>query len=214
MTEQELAARIKSFATIRQRRIASVRQGGRAASVDNKRAELIALDKASSRPGKRLHEIGRIYPPATWEMVRAAEERLGFPLPTLLGRLWVKVGNGGFGPGYGLFGLEGGHVEERSRFTLPELYFYAIEDPDLLLLPLDKDAQLLWNPPPWDPWPKKLVPICDWGSDSQSAIDCSTPGGEMIDIREGIERIPRRATFAQWMEDWVNGVKLWTHPHP
>jgi hypothetical protein len=214
MTELGLTAKIKSLANDRQRRIASARQGGRATFGGSKTAELIALDKASSRPGKRLHEIGKIYPPATWEMVRAAEERLGFPLPTLLGRVWIEVGNGGFGPGYGLFGLEGGHVEEISRLTVPDLYFYTLEDPNSLLLPLDEDAQLMWNAPPWDPWPKKLVPICDWGCGSQSAIDCSTAEGEVIDLREGIDRIPRRATFARWMEDWVNGVKLWTHPHP
>jgi hypothetical protein len=30
-----------------------------------------------------------------------AESRLSFPLPPLLKRLYVEIGNGGFGPGYG-----------------------------------------------------------------------------------------------------------------
>lgn len=71
-----------------------------------------------------------------------------------------------------------GHVEESSRLTLPELYFYTIEDPDLFLEPVDEDAQLTWNPPPWHPRPKKLVPICNWGCGNESAIDCSTTEGK------------------------------------
>jgi len=45
---------------------------------------------------------------ATAEAVNAAEQAVGFPFPCLLRRLWTEVGNGGFGPGYGLLGLEGG----------------------------------------------------------------------------------------------------------
>ncbi|HLK66582.1 MAG TPA: SMI1/KNR4 family protein [Bryobacteraceae bacterium] len=211
MTEVELTVKIKEFANDRQRRFAMARKRRPATLAASKALELSEHHNASTRPGKRLHEIGKIYPPVTWEMVRAVEDRLGFALPTLLGRLWVEVGNGGFGPGYGLFGLDGGHVEENSRLTLPDLYFYTIEDPDLLLEPVDEDAQLSWNPPPWDPWPKKLVPICNWGCGNESAIDCSTPEGEVIDLLDGIKRFFRESTFAQWMEDWVNGVNLWDH---
>jgi hypothetical protein len=39
--------------------------------------------------------------------VHLAEERLGYPLPDLLRELYIKVGNGGFGPGKGLLPLIG-----------------------------------------------------------------------------------------------------------
>jgi hypothetical protein len=59
-------------------------------------------------------------------------------------------------------------------------------------------------------WPKKLVIICEWGCGNFSAIDCSTAEGEVVNLLDGLERKAIRCTFAQWMEDWVNGVDLWT----
>ena len=43
--------------------------------------------------------------PATLAEVNAAEKLLGFNLPKLLRRLYLEVGNGGFGPNYGLEGV-------------------------------------------------------------------------------------------------------------
>jgi hypothetical protein len=43
--------------------------------------------------------------PATLEQVAEDEERLGFSLPALLRQVYLQVGDGGFGPGYGLFSL-------------------------------------------------------------------------------------------------------------
>lgn len=47
--------------------------------------------------------------PAPLAAVAEAEELAGRPLPSLLRRLYLEVGNGGFGPGYGLLGLRDGH---------------------------------------------------------------------------------------------------------
>jgi hypothetical protein len=46
-----------------------------------------------------------IAPPATVAEVDAAEVALGFAIPPLLRRLYTEVGNGGFGPNYGLEGV-------------------------------------------------------------------------------------------------------------
>ena len=46
-----------------------------------------------------------VAPPASPEEVAAAEASLGFELPPLLRRLYLEVGNGGFGPAYGLEGV-------------------------------------------------------------------------------------------------------------
>ena len=72
----------------------------------------------------------------------------------------------GFLPGYGLYGLSRGFAEDLQGLTLPDLY---LTDTD------------------YDGWPKKLVSICDWGCTMGSAIDCSTPEGEMIFIGAPIE---------------------------
>src|SRR5436190_5588567 len=46
-----------------------------------------------------------VAPPATPAEVDAAEVTLGFAIPHLLRRLYTEVGNGGFGPSYGLEGV-------------------------------------------------------------------------------------------------------------
>ncbi|MDG6107709.1 hypothetical protein Daura_22555 [Dactylosporangium aurantiacum] len=47
--------------------------------------------------------------PAPPAAVSEAEELIGQPLPSLLRRLYLEVGNGGFGPGYGLLSLRDLH---------------------------------------------------------------------------------------------------------
>jgi hypothetical protein len=75
------------------------------------------------------------------------------------------------------------------------LYLDAIEDP-------------AWEAAFDEPWPHKLVRICDWGCLAESAVDCSTLEGEVVDLIDGWERRPRGVTFARWMEQWVNGEEL------
>ena len=45
------------------------------------------------------------------------ERELGFKLPPLLRALYQQLGNGGFGPGYGLVGASGGHIAHQARNT-------------------------------------------------------------------------------------------------
>jgi hypothetical protein len=136
--------------------------------------------------------------PATSEQVVAAQDSLGFAVPPLLARLWTEVANGGFGPGYGLLGVEGGFADGQPEMTAVESYLSQIADTGYAV------AFGL-------PWPPKVVPICYWGCDHYTALDCATLEGEMVDFPEGTpDQLKRRAmTFAQWMEAWVNGVELW-----
>jgi len=52
--------------------------------------------------------IPEIGPPASREQIERCEAALGFPLPELLRRLYAEIGNGGFGPGYGLLPIPNG----------------------------------------------------------------------------------------------------------
>jgi hypothetical protein len=54
-------------------------------------------------------------PPASVEVVAHFEAELGHSLPSLLRRLYLEVANGGFGPSYGVLGLDGGHVDDLHR---------------------------------------------------------------------------------------------------
>ena len=127
--------------------------------------------------------------PATRKAVEDAETEMGFPLPTLLEKLWTEVGNGGFGPGYGLFGVNNATTSVLSM-SLPNFYLQSIADESY-------------------EWPEKLVIICEWGCAYYSAIDCSTVEGKVVNLLDDPERRPTGCTFAEWMEDWVNGVDLW-----
>lgn len=54
-------------------------------------------------------------PVATYASIAADEQTLCFRLPALLKRMYVEVGNGGWGPGYGLLGLTGGAKDDLGQ---------------------------------------------------------------------------------------------------
>ena len=132
-------------------------------------------DYARLRPRK-------IGPPATPELMKATEQKLGFTLHPLHRRLLETVGNGGFGPGDGLVGTANGSldVEGRSFSELREVL-----------------------------WPNtnvKLVPLCDWGDGIWSCIDAAT--GSVITMSEsGLFDIGQ--SLQSWLEEWVAGENLW-----
>jgi len=135
--------------------------------------------------------------PATSDAVRDAEESVGFRFPALLARLWTEVANGGFGPGDGIFGVDGGWADDREGTTIAPFYLSMKKHRGFFGLA-------------GKPWPERLVPICYWGGDDYSAIDCATAEGEVVDLLEDRSWRPKRKkmTFSQWMEAWVDGVAL------
>jgi hypothetical protein len=167
MSEAELVARVREFA--------------------NDPAQRTAMSQKLTRLlGHLPHEP--LPPPATPQAVHDVETQMGFPVPSLLARLWTEVANGGFGPGGGLFGV---NTEPSSplSMSLPNLYLQSIADRSIA-------------------WPEKLVIICEWGCGDYSAIDCSTAGGEVIDLIGEDTRKGRGCTFAEWIEDWLDGADL------
>ncbi len=190
MTETELVGEIKLRAQDLKRRTTMWQYFFEHNTPEDMRA-MLEID-AQRRPEGRATALPdpEMPPPATAEAVNSAEAAIGFPFPPLLRRFWIEVANGGFGPGYGLFGIEGGFFEDSSGLTIVELYREDVH-PRL--------------------WPKKLVRLCDWGGDNFSAIDCATPEGEVVDQPE-TDNYPRRRkgmTFSEWMEAWIGGVDLW-----
>ena len=80
-------------------------------------------------------------PPATLAQIVNAEEKLGFDLPDLLHKAYQSVGNGGFGPGYGLFGIPTCAEDEKE----------SVVGQYLMLRQLQTDP----------PWPVALLPLCN-----------------------------------------------------
>ena len=144
--------------------------------------------------------------PASPEVVAAAEDSLGFPLPSLLKALYLEVANGGFGPGYGVLGVAGGHRTDEGD-AIDEFYaVLASRDPE---------------DPVWD-WPAGLLPFCHWGCAIYSCVDCNGDAGRVVwfdpNGREpGTEMaqyfIAHRESLASWFASWLEGVDLWAETY-
>jgi hypothetical protein len=116
-------------------------------------------------------------------------------LPALLSDIYTQIGNGGFGPGYGLLGVEGSpHASE---------YGY---DPDLGKL------GLLGTYAEWLSYgdhPKQLIPICPWGCELWSCIDASQANAPVIFIGGELgDYVIHSHSFLDWMTAWIKGVHL------
>lgn len=144
----------------------------------------------------------RVLPPASEQAVINTERHLGFMLPQTLRRIYLEIANGGFGPGYGVMGVDGGFTDDLGN-TVADLYeSYRQPDPD---------------DPTWQ-WPDGLLPICHWGCIAYSAVDCNREAGPvyMADVGvkekgEPMETIVKlhKPSIDAWINDWLNGKDLW-----
>ncbi len=139
-----------------------------------------------------------IRPPATLAEVDAAEEALSFPIPLLLRRLYTEVGNGGFGPNYGLEGVP----------TIPPTPGAS----DIVVL----YEQYSGSQPeyPAFQWPCGLVPLIGGGCLYIECVDFSHPphavamfdGGDCDWERPVIESLkPVAASLVERLEAWLAG---------
>jgi hypothetical protein len=137
------------------------------------------------------------YEPVLAETLVEAERQLGFALPPLLRRIYSEMGDGGFGPGYGFYGLLEG-TEEFPDDSVVRLYLsFRGPDPD---------------DPEWA-WPEKLLPLADWGCAIRSCVDCSDPSLPVVrfDPNSGTYPMlnPEGNTFEDWLSAWLDGKDLW-----
>jgi hypothetical protein len=134
-------------------------------------------------------------PPVTEAAIAEAEGRLGFALPDLLRELYLHVGNGRFGPGYGLLSLDDVGDGELSLVGsyLELLRHYA-------------DA------PSWR-WPAGRLAFCDWGCNIYSCLDCTrvpNPVSTYGHVEDSVEDsfVPTRDSFESWLRDWLAGLDV------
>lgn len=176
-----------------------------------------------------------VSPPATVEEVEAAEVILGFQLPSLLRQIYLEVGNGGFGPGYGLYGVPTSASNHRRQAEWAD-YYRRIklprDHPDWWpagLTPLvffDICELYLSFSKPKSPtkdwkWPLLHVPICSLGCDDYICIDCRSDEGpisyvqaHLIDDEDLWEESFRLTALSlqTWLEDWLQGGNIVDDP--
>ena len=140
-----------------------------------------------------------IRPPARPDEVDAAEAALGFPIPLLLRRLYTEVGNGGFGPGYGLEGVptipptsgEADIVALYEQYSGPSAEYPAVR------------------------WPQGLVPLISGGCLYMECVNFLRPphavamfdGNDCDPARPVIESLkPVAASLAGRLEMWLAAI--------
>jgi len=132
-------------------------------------------------------------PPASPALIAEAESAMGLTLHPLHRRLLVEIGNGGFGPGYGLLGVKGGHADGDGR-TMAELRRALPGSSGTSLFSLGL--------------PRGVVPLCEWGCATWSCLDTRSVDGAVLMLEER-GMFDMGTSFEQWLTDWVRGVKLW-----
>jgi hypothetical protein len=147
-------------------------------------------------------------PPASSADLLRAETSLGCPLPSLLRRIYLEVGNGGIGPGYGLLPLFSHEGQDPCQdFSLVDTTFCYYDAPPTFLV------------------------ICHWGCSILSCLDYSQPGYpvkrmgwsgdyEQHDDEDEEEYKQEAPSLQQWLQDWLDGRTLFNiyekpaHPAP
>jgi SMI1 / KNR4 family (SUKH-1) len=154
---------------------------------------------------KSTDVMGRVFlarRPASKKSLLATEQRLGFKIPHTLRTLYLEVANGGFGPGYGVMGVDDGFMDDSGN-TIADLYErYRRPDPE---------------DPAWH-WPEYLLPFCYWGCGVYSAVDYSKEPSPVYytdasvkEAGEPMESIIRfhKPSIEDWLNDWLEGKDLW-----
>jgi hypothetical protein len=141
----------------------------------------------------------RVYPPVSLSQLAMAEQKLGFKLPPLLRRSYLEVGNGGFGPGFGLLALNN-EGAKNYHLNLVDWYLELMNHPH----------------PDFPPWPRQFITVCDWGCGITSLLDWTNPlypvlrfNGDMYDEGpyENVMKV-ESASLQCWLEEWLMGSPL------
>ena len=157
---------------------------------------------------KRIQELQRSgdqdeasstdFAPLTARELDAVERRLGHRLPESVRALYGTVGNGGYGPAYGLLGLVGGMTQEEGHDALSQREMYLQPDPS--------DAAWAWR--------KGLLPLVHLGCAMYFCVDCTTAEGDVVWFEPNAHDqgawddtfFPLGLTFEALMRTWADGV--------
>jgi hypothetical protein len=140
--------------------------------------------------------------PADERTIARAERALGRALPSLLRDVYRYIGDGGFGPGYGLLPLLS-DPRDSSAESVVGLY---------TVFRADDSRDVTWS------WPEQLLPFCDWGRAIRSCVDCSTPDAAVVTFDPNVCGVGEpmsnalaisHASLRSWFADWIAGVNLW-----
>lgn len=155
--------------------------------------------------------LGFEFAPATKDQLQATEQALGFALPPLLRAVYTQVANGGFGPGEGLIGVQGGFVygQDQHYTTLDRVEppRWATRLLDLRPHEFAADRPLRITLPPHT-WPAHFVPLCYWGCGSDSYLDADSERVyHLLDVSSSaVVLMKQEDSLERWLEAWLRGT--------
>ncbi|MEU1496266.1 SMI1/KNR4 family protein [Streptomyces sp. NPDC005732] len=126
--------------------------------------------------------------------VLRAEAALGFALPPLLAALYLRIGDGGFGPEYGLLPLLDGSPSGEPA-AVPQYLAHresGRKDPD------------------W-PWPEGVLPISHWGCGMYACVDCRSPEAAVLLFEPNADEADHAwyvdaPGLEAWLRVWLEGT--------
>ncbi|MFI6929896.1 SMI1/KNR4 family protein [Streptomyces sp. NPDC050287] len=123
-----------------------------------------------------------------------AEATLGFRLPALLAELYQRIGDGGFGPEYGL---------------LPLLDSPPSGEPAAVTQYLANRASGRKDPD-W-PWPQGVLPISHWGCAMYACVDCHSPQAPVLLFEPNADDADHAwfvdaSSLTAWLHAWIDGT--------
>ncbi|WP_223190407.1 SMI1/KNR4 family protein [Nonomuraea terrae] len=153
------------------------------------------LARVATRAAAGSPELPPIVSP---EDIAEAESALGFPLHPLLAQLYRRIGNGGFGPEYGILGLsKTGRTSDVGLTAVEEYRQRRVSDA----------TDTRWF------WPEGVLPILTWGCSMYACVDCRSEAGTVllfepnpIDDGQWAEAwFVDSPSLAEWLDTWISG---------
>lgn len=185
---------------------------------------LINRIKAKIQNGKTItlmQEVFRcesfLYPPAPLSEIEQAEVEIGFKLPALIREIFLQVGNGGFGPGYGITGVINGmkiydfSLVENVKI-IPEYkdyHYQTLKDLERLLDSGEVElAEYQREKRICEAWKdvEQFVWYCYWGCNVTTLVDCANPDLPVYAVDAGDMHLHSSKTLRQWWRDWLDGT--------
>ncbi|MBL8217227.1 MAG: SMI1/KNR4 family protein [Bryobacterales bacterium] len=139
------------------------------------------------------HAQPDLYSPVSPEIIAAAEGDLRFRLPPLLVQCYTEIGNGGFGPGHGLIGLES---EDGDAFR------HDLTDACLAELYTAYREEALRRP-----WPKGLLPLFLKGDGAMDCIQATKPPYLVAHLKDDATLDRTTEPFEAYLQTWAEAME-------